>query len=194
MNKYKASNGIEFRQIGLEMLEWREEGRDWALVGSPDPVNGLAGFSLDSQIGRALSEMYQHERDEELDRWRWPENPDYVVYRDRDGAAVVVDESYPRKSSDRVYRKWLEDPVGSLGWGEMAARAYFDAHPEPKPWHDAADHEFWEITHTGQTEVFRVEFDYFVSVMSGRDGGLGVSMPVTHPSITAGRRIWPEVS
>lgn len=94
----------------------------------------------------ALREFFQHERDEELGRWRWPENPDYVVYPMPDGRARVLRDTdgmffvWARSDSARTVDR--EDAGGAV----RAACAFFEAHPERKPWEDAKDGEIWEFT------------------------------------------------
>ncbi|KQT75374.1 hypothetical protein [Microbacterium sp. Leaf436] len=193
MNDFTASNGIEIR-ITTDL------GGDKYLHGTvPNEVDQV-GFTPElhataSEKGlEALREFFQAEADERLGRWRWPENPNYVVYIE-DGYAVVVDEAGPKKTPDRIASRHLEDPVGSIGWGEFAARAYFDAHPEPKPWHDAKPGEVWELTLEGEKPAAfypsKSMNGYFTPVMPNT-GTTAVNFD--WPLITAGRRIWPEVS
>lgn len=95
----------------------------------------LTGIPRDSAL--ALREFFQHERDEELGRWRWPDNPDVVVYPGDDSEAVVVlDEKAARswwvEREDLDY--WNPEEVAA-----QAATAYFEAHPaaEPPTWVNA---------------------------------------------------------
>ena len=139
---------------------------------------------------QAAREFFQHERDEELGRWRWPENPEYVAYR-RD--------AYPGdKRRVRVIHEpdgdFVDIVEGSLldGFFKGAARAYFEAHPERKPWEDAKPGEVWEFT---------------LGCSSGQylaDGGRFFLLPLRAPSdpgwkpasfasnFETGERIWPE--
>ena len=79
----------------------------------------------------ALRAFFQAERDEQLGRWRDPENPNIVVYPipamndqgDGYGRAVwVLDEA------EMVSRTVLDDRHS-----HSSASHYFAAHPEPKP-------------------------------------------------------------
>ncbi|QIK61774.1 hypothetical protein G7068_00035 [Leucobacter viscericola] len=48
-------------------------------------------------MAKALREFFQHERDTELGRWRWPEYPEYVVRKLPDSnpeTVIVINESY----------------------------------------------------------------------------------------------------
>lgn len=177
MDEFKASNGATVS-------------RDIAGGVKATPPAG-AIIWLPSMSATALREFFQHERDKELGRWRWPENPEYVVYRkpgadDEDGrAALVLDER-----TGVAPRRW-ERGFDSGVFGQ-AARAYFDAHPEPKPWHNALPGEVWVIT-TAESEEIAVRaciqnekptFEYIANVAT--------KIGVTDEQITSGRRIWPE--
>lgn len=151
----------------------------------------------------ALREFFQHERDEELGRWRWPENPDYVVYLRNDGQACVFNEA----TGVTVYRfrgehEHLEELRRQSGEEVMphthAARAYFEAHPERKPWHapDAGDHWALHIAHGMALSGDEHLYKYTRWGSQGRWGFVptdgGSVLDPTDPTITAGRRIWPE--
>lgn len=91
----------------------------------------------------ALREFFQHERDEELGRWRWPENPDYVVYPKANSTTGkrmvrVISETYG------YGRDHCEGDHEQSDYRQAAA-AYFAAHPESKPWHDAEDGSVWRL-------------------------------------------------
>lgn len=134
-------------------------------------------------------EYMQAKHDEELGRWRWPINPHIVVYprheRGTSGRrrALVIDERAGKAE------------LGIEGYSSNAASfAYFEAHPEPKPWHDAKAGEFWSVHHVG-IETCRVDDVNGVLRFVGVDGrGLSVSMPITHHSITAAVRMVAEVA
>lgn len=85
------------------------------------------------------------------------------------------------EGSSRVY---YELRLGDWNLSNAAARAYFDANPEPKPWLEAKPGEAWVLTTDGNECVYIVEADgYFDSPhgIYGRESAY----------ITAGRRIWP---
>lgn len=146
MNDFTASNGIEIR-ITTDL------GGDKYLHGTvPDEV-GPVGFTPElhataSEKGlEALREFFQAEADERLGRWRWPENPDFVVYDndDEDGGVWVHSEREPGaiqyQSPGDVPHAWVSTEAGYVA----AARAYFDAHPEPKPWDEAKPGDVWRF-------------------------------------------------
>lgn len=163
MNRFRASNGMLFTKADDGSWLWTS-GRAYPLVTV------------------ALRELFRAEEDERLGRWRWPENPDYVVY-----PATV-------KTRVRVLR---ETGMGELEWVDEgdtrsyefchAARAYFDAHPEPKPWLDAKPGEMWRLTFKGNPEDSYVAGDH--SFLAADHG-----IQFTDERIISARRIWPEVS
>ena len=134
----------------------------------------------------ALRAFFQAERDEELGRWRDPENPNMVVYPHDDVNTTVHDET------TGAYLNWsreqAEDDEYSHGFGFATARAYFAAHPEPKPWDAAQPDEIWVLTDGDRSEVFRCGENGLYSLKTGDP--LSRLFPIL--TITSGRRIWPE--
>ena len=135
MTGFTASNGIP--------VTLTTDGR--LIVENADhtyPATIAAGEHIQS-----LREFFQHERDEELGRWRWPENPDYVVYPEDGGAHNVVRESTGLSlMASRDGIRSHKDPHAD------AARAYFEAHPERKPWEDATYKDVWTWTTADNTQ------------------------------------------
>lgn len=166
MNGFTASNGIEVHE---------------------QPGGGLYisdACRASTARAQALREFFRAEEDARLGRWRWAEDPDFLVYPEVGGLHRVVRES----TGESQRRNGL---VSADAWGH-AACAYRIAHPEPKPWHDAKPGEVWLITSNGGTYVdepaivvgdrwmFRSAFD-IARVDSVRADG-----------IKAARRIYPE--
>lgn len=111
MNEFTASNGYKVTPNG-----------DGANV-----YRGILSTPIYPDEMQALREFFQAESDERAGRWRWAERPDYVVYDTGDHAEVVVlDES--TGCMENVWRG-KERPGTYM---HDAARAYFEAHPEPK--------------------------------------------------------------
>lgn len=173
MEKFTASNG--------DAVTVNESG---GLV-----IGGRGGALVLPKNAQVLREFFLHERDQELGRWRWPENPEYVVYRDdRPGGFRVMHE--PTGDTWTYFWDAMKDDPQYVGpWN--AARAYFAAHPEPKPWHDATDGQLWLIRFSDFPDV---------DVSALVKGGLflyndhcheGVA-PLNDSTIVAGRRVWPE--
>ena len=176
MSKFTASNGVEIR------VE-----RDFS---GDIYLTGKAGGSLVATGNlegiEALREFFQHERDQELGRWRWPENPNWVAYPNEGGDTVtVLDETYPDEWGF-TYRRgshFLDYPHAA-----PAAKAYFAAHPKPKPWHEAVEGEVWLLMFPNSTQAWFVNGGYFQNVRTL------TNINKTDPGITAARRIWPEDS
>ena len=166
MDKFEASNGV----VVLEL-----EGG----VGFQLPMQGVSTNGINGDKVQALREFFQHERDVELGRWRWPENPDYVVYADGTSRRVIRESSGTTMQVSlhdrKVMTTYLDSYVG-------AARAYDAAHPEPKPWHEAKEGEVWVIEFNGN------EYPAIFQADSFRDHGGSWGAE----DITNARRIWPE--
>ena len=144
---------------------------------------------IDLDIAAALREYFQHERDQELGRWRDPENPDRLVYP-IDGEAVRVTNETDGEAV-LVTRKHLDRCLVADAFPCDLARRYFDAHPEPKPkpWEDAEPGEVWALTRKGN--------EFAALVVHWGEGTLLFNWnedwcSINDPTIRAGRRIWPE--
>lgn len=172
MEQYTASNGIAVR-LDDGYLDVKHPNAQW--------VDICGNYVVD-----ALREFFRAEEDERLGRWRWPENPDYVVYPKTSGSALVLHEPYPT-----TVWSYDSNTCGATGAAsERAARAYFDAHPEPKPaWHDAKPWETWVVTIDGMEHARTLDEDRDL-----RDPRYSENawVHITDSRITAGRRIWPE--
>lgn len=148
---------------------------------------------IDAEMVPTLREFFQDERDEELGRWRWPENPEWIVYPRRPGFAplgdadlLVINEVH---GASMEYVAADDDGTEYVGVDEAAAkagRAYFEAHPEPKPWEDAKAGEIWVLTFPGGTFPATVRNDLLFYDNYGNRLHLG--------RVSAARRIWPEAS
>ncbi|WP_295821606.1 hypothetical protein [uncultured Microbacterium sp.] len=185
MNDFTASNGVTIAKYTNN-----GDGRDDLVEIVARDGSRMADWDyLDRHDMQALREFLQAEADERLGRWRWTENPDYVVYPSalyltpsNNDLAQVVNEA-----NGQCHRVRRDDPDSLFGLFSEAGAAYFDAHPEPKPWHDAKPREVWVLTHVkDETSAFIVDGNRFESG--------SWSLPLDASSITAGRRIWPEVS
>jgi hypothetical protein len=175
-DRFEASNGVN--------VAWREYGGGITFAPLFD-LGALTG--IDADQADALREFFRAEEDERLGRWRRPEDPDFVVYVRGGGQVARVF----RESTAQTLSFGREDHIGSTpSQFGAAARAFFDAHPEPKPWHNAKPGEAWVLTVDGE--------EYPWGVGNGPDAGRFVylgglsNLPIDHPSITAGRRIYPE--
>ena len=185
MNDFTASNGVRVRL------------QDRDLDVSPPNASGsghlgwmglAGGYIID-----ALREFFRAEEDERLGRWRFPEKDYMVVYADeselhvvdeRDGAAVTFSRECRRKGAplDRFH---------------AAAAGWLDAHPDPKPWHEAKPGEVWVLEVEDETPgvpwlVKQTSSHSYFARLEAPPSAL--TYGVRCAQITAGRRIWPEVS
>jgi hypothetical protein len=115
---------------------------------------------------RAVTEAVRAEEDERLGRWRWPENPDYVVYVRISNEIVTVFSEARGLSVDAsrgTQDAWVDDERPWKRHALDAASAYFDAHPQPKPWHSAKEGDVWEF------KLGREHFDFFTGLPYSRD-------------------------
>ena len=138
---------------------------------------------------KTLREYFQAERDEQLGRWRDPEIPDMVVYPHDDVTITVLDEVDGKRfwwtRGDELDARQERFP------GFDTARAYFAAHPNPKPWDAAQPDEVWALTiNNDREEVFRCGEHGLYQLKTGNP--IGSLLSCSHNKITAGRRIWPE--
>ena len=145
--------------------------------------------ALGGDVDQELADFYQARRDEELGRWRDPENPDMVCYPvecDLNAVWVVYEGDGSRYLANRT--RW--EDIRPHYVSEAAGR-YFAAHPEPKPWDAAQPDEIWVLTINDDTEeVFRCGGNGLYSPKTGNP--IGSLLSCSHNKITAGRRIWPE--
>lgn len=168
MTEFIASNGI---QVGAGHTFARfDDGGE----------NTIFYIGIENMV--ALKDLFRHEEDERLSRWRSKVDPDIVGYAVDDASIRLVDEATHGNTS-MFYRT---DPDG-LGPLSKAAREYFDAHPEPKPWDSAEPGEYWALTVGGDEGLFKLTVDGWK-----HEGKARHPLASWKGSITAGRRIWPE--
>jgi len=137
-------------------------------------------------------EWAQAKRDAELGRWRCPEDPDWVAQEgNRDAAGRRTVHLFDECTFEF---HWLNDRVVERGAGELpkhrVARAFFEAHPERKPWQAAKPGEVWILsTADGENAAY--------SVMTVREAGVVFESDegrysLDDADIEGARRIWPE--
>lgn len=184
MTDFTASNGIT--------VFVREGGTVQFQHGTRDELCGIIQVMPHSEWWQVLREFFQHERDEELSRWRWPEAPEYVVYSRRRPLFVL------NELTGDTLRTSRGDGYADTGHGTIynAAAAYFEAHPERKPWYDAKHNDLWELQISGchSPEVYRFAQDTTCAdskAFRPVNNPKRVFFHVDSPLITAARRIWP---
>ena len=167
MNSYTASNGVGLTITRDRVVRWRP--------GIPPDL-----------VSSALREYFQAERDEALDRWRDPENPDMVCYPvecDPNAVWVVYEGDGRRYHATRTGWELTRPHYAS-----EAAGRYFQAHPDPNPWRTAQPDEIWVLTDGDRSEVFRCGENGLYSLKTGDP----ISRVFPIITVTAGHRIWPE--
>lgn len=112
------------------------------------PHNHGSGVTLDGiEIMRseldALREYFGAEEDERLGRWRHPDHP-HIYARPMNYNPNII--GIVRDTEDGLaYGQFTRGQESRLDPMTIVAAAYFEAHPEPKPWHDAKPGEVWSI-------------------------------------------------
>lgn len=150
----------------------------------------LGNGYLSPETAMDAEEFFQAQRDVELGRWRWPENPEYVVYPFENGEGLTSLSERTGVSTTYLTREAaISDESSYLA---PAAHAYLEAHPERKPWHDAKPGEVWVITtsNVGDERAVQVTpdrtFQYNDAIQFPK------AFPLTYDAIESARRIWPE--
>lgn len=185
MDTFEASNGVTVKRVRAGLYVQGEAVKFDRLR---EKLQAGSYGDFTPAVQDALREFFQHERDEEIGRWRWPENPEYVVYH----AKNVNGDHKVMRESDGHGMFWGRDMAPAPHSSddlESAAHAYFEAHPEPKPWHEAKPWETWVFTIDGKEQSATLDED-----REFRDRSFHTCswMHVKDDRISAGRRIWPE--
>lgn len=142
---------------------------------------------LSSREVSALREFFQHERDEALGRWRWPEHPHFIVHPGDRGYVSAIDESTGAWATASRAEGYINTGHGTI-WNAIAA--YFEAHPEQKPWMDARLGDVWVISVEGEENiVVHAVAALFGAVEFKTVGGRKVNM--NNSTFTGFRKLWP---
>lgn len=189
MVAFTASNGIRVDVSGDDYIQFEDQTGElrWARSMEPEEID-------------ALREYFRSQDDVRAGRSRYSGNPDLVIYPvlDRD-AVLVVSEKFGEAVT--YGRADTTHSTPSQGWAISAADEYFEAHPEPKPWHSAKAGEIWIVERPrlwsgigGQP----IEEPRSVSSRLREEprfvdaNGNSPSYPITDKEIVNARRIWPE--
>jgi hypothetical protein len=191
MTEFTATNGVKITPDGRS-VEFRctGSGRDHHLT------------RVESD---ALREFFRAEEDERLGRWRWPQNPEWLVKYIGDHTVVVVNEKnfwvHVGKQGEfnhfhfrdaRSHGDNLSDKAAAY---KRAAWAFFAAHPDlcPQPWHDAQPGDVWVLDTRSDLGTDRRA--WIISDRPEAFWSMGQGyMLARSTSIIDGKRIWPEVS
>lgn len=151
-----------------------------------DHVHGY----LNPDSAMDAEEFFQAKHDEDLGRWRYPSDPEWVV---RDGGvshvgrvAIVLNE--------RTFEQTTFTRSSATGESAKhgAARAYFEAHPERKPWHDAKVGQVWAIRMDPEAPEFAV---HVVAGMRGprfQTAGEASMITLDYSGIVSARLVFDE--
>jgi hypothetical protein len=202
LHTFTGSNGIEIT------ISRQSADADVYLLGTRATDRGGETHATASAAGiEALREFFQDALDQQFGRWRWPEDPDFVVYPDTEdpggeglkGGVSVLCES--RGEVDWFTREAAQQGRNSNVMTAQAAIAYFREHPEPKPWHDAAEGELWILrmtnTENGLPYVAVRDTDGVTDIGPRffRVPAPSRFTPGRFPSeFMDGRRLWPEAT
>lgn len=145
---------------------------------------------LDKTDMEALRGYFQAEEDKRLNRWRHPDHPD-IYARPMNGnpnvVGVVKDNEDGLAYGQFPRDKYMPSKIDPM---TIVAHAYFEAHPAPKPWHDAKEGEAWVLTTFNREEPALVTSVRGAEVL--RFNSAEYNIPVTSDTITAGYRIHPK--
>ena len=179
---FTASNGL--------MVERHEDDRIVVFEGSAIPV--MRTYKASVHVD-ALREFFQHEKDEHLGRWRSSADPRWTAVR-RDKFVYFQCED-----GIRSFNIHLDREATLNAWNDdlrAIAREYIAAHPEPKPWHDAECGESWYLEPYGIVYTCVGDRGHSTGLWFTRANVYGKveNLQLDDARITAGRRIYPEVS
>jgi hypothetical protein len=187
MNEFQASNGITISISSIGSITARVE------RGGPEL------FIANEMVVPALREFFRAEEDERVGRWRWPQDPGITVRiapkhaQHYDAASVTV---MIQQDSDGYVGYYTRDRLPEITEGTggivRAGHAYFDAHTERAPWHDARPGEVWLLSIEGVESAFypSKSLDRAFTPVAPNTGRTAVGFESFE--IEAGRRIWPE--
>lgn len=158
--KFTSSEGIEITPWGLGIR--------------------VGVMQISTRYVRALAELFQHLRDEERGRWRSKGASKFTVI-ERSANQLWMVNDYEPWAPTCFNREtcWGNDDVR-----KKVAEEFFASIDPPKPWKEAEQGEFWEITCQGVP---------YRAIVGARGFILetGLHLEVDDPRITAGTRLWP---
>ena len=183
--KFTASNGIQV-WIEHDRLAWDFEGH----------------FAPKKDVTQAFREFFRWERDQELGRWRDPEDPNMVVNLEESMAAIYVRDEvtntsyvfYGKAGVEKILAHPRNYTASFVRFAETALR-YYKAHEPDPEWWSAKPGEVWVVEVARETHVVErvcqaIPSGKFLPIQEW--GHQPSSFPVDDPRIAAARRIWPE--
>lgn len=180
MGEFVASNGIRIWRNGSGGIDTLTPG------GNPVVVLGSA-YTL------PVAEFFRAEEDERRGWWRWAGDELFVVYR---WSIDYINVLYLHDGTSNEFRREVVDEGRSRSFVtdyERAARAWFDAHPKPEPWHEADYGDVWELDVVGTSKWVVLEAgDSDEPRPVFRDIRTMAQLPLDDPAIKGGRLLWTE--
>ena len=169
---FTASNGIRVKLTENHHLIIENEDGQY-------PATAAVGVHVD-----ALREFFQHEKDEQLGRWRSKNDPAWTAVRHEGNV------TFQHEHGTRSFNITINDTASLNRWTkelQAIAHEYLEAHPESKPWHDAQPGEAWLLTIDGEEIIALrgVDEDFYTTRSGYR------VIRYNRDDITAGRRIYP---
>ena len=160
--------------------------RDGIVISSRDGETFVLTGSVSEQVRAVLAAH----RDQEVGRYRWPVDPDYVAYpvRDIDGNVREVRVLNERTGESRTY---LDDDLFTPAPGptqfRLAAADCFATYAPRLPWHDAKKGDFWLLEIRGRSDgMFEVvERDDALWFARNAD-----ELPINSPYILDAQCVW----
>lgn len=188
MTEFKASNGIEVKNLGGN---WDRTAILFTGDSHPSNPRKEREVVFDDEDFLALREYFRDERDRELGRWRDLNHSGYVVYPKVNGSVRVLEEMTGQS------QLFTRDSDFDKDWGGSSARAYFDAHPEKKPWHDAEQNDVWalQIKDCYEPELYRFAMDTTCAagkVFRPVNNPARVFFEANSPLIESAEKVWPQ--
>ncbi|MEV4773830.1 hypothetical protein [Microbacterium sp. LWH12-1.2] len=182
MNEFVASNGVKVWVDGISGI---------VSVASSN-VKTFPTERIDPVDAIALREFFQHERDEELGRWRSTIDANWTAALDAETGWVQF------RKDDGLHEFSMTKRNPSLtGWSsclQAIGREYLDAHPERKPWEDATPGQVWDVDleYGGVRAVVVYSARHAEPIAVFRDPYTQVEYETDDSTIRDARRIYPE--
>lgn len=156
--------------------------------GPHDEAEGRGGI-ISAKEARALKYVFQDQKDIDLGRWRSEVKGWMVVYPQVGSDLVLV-----LNELDGTTRLFERDEVARgqviLNDYEHTARAYYNAHPLPKPWQNAKNNEVWELEFSDGTKgAFIMNATHLAGAVFGN---AETYLLTNSDNIVGGKRLYPQ--
>lgn len=181
--------------MGIQMKKFKAaSGREVVQQDDGSLMVGLMIGYLSREAVFDAEEYFQAKRDADLERWRWPANPEWLAVEGElsaDGRTVVV---VNERTLDRFwFNERVRDTPSDADAAHQAGRAYFEAHPVRKPWEDANAGEVWVLTVPDEGDV-EAEIVTVATTYGTFTAGSTSEWTRTDPKIMSARRVRTEAA